>query len=42
MDTLLTVLFVGIGGLLAAMGYVLFGPRIRQRIHNDTFRTRSA
>jgi len=42
METTLTVLFVGIGGLLAALGYVLFGSKIRQRLHNDSFRTRSA
>ena len=41
-ETVLTVLFVGIGGLLAAMAYVIFGSKIRQRLHNDTFRTRSA
>jgi len=42
LETALTLLFVGIGGLLAALGYVLFGSKIRQRIHNDSFRTRSA
>jgi uncharacterized membrane protein YccF (DUF307 family) len=42
METILTVLFVVIGGLLAAMAYAIFGSKIRERIHNDTFRTRSA
>ena len=42
METVLTVLFVGIGGLLAAMAYVIFGSKIRQQLHNDSFRTRSA
>ena len=42
METALTVLFVGIGGLLAAMAYAIFGSKIRQRLHNDSFRTRSA
>ena len=42
METVLTVLFVGIGGLLAAMAYAIFGSKIRQRLHNDSFRTRSA
>jgi hypothetical protein len=42
METVLTVLFVAIGGLLAAMAYAIFGSKIRKRYHNDTFRTRSA
>ena len=42
METGLTVLFIVVGGLLATMAYVIFGPKIRQRIHNDSFRTRSA
>lgn len=42
LETVLTVLFVRIGGLLAAMAYAIFGSKIRQRLHDNSVRTQSA
>jgi hypothetical protein len=42
METALPLLLVAIAGIGSALVYTIAGPKIRQRIHNDTFRTRSA
>lgn len=42
METALTLLLVAIAGIGSALVYTIAGPKIRQRYHNDTFRTRSA
>jgi len=42
METVLTLLYVAIAGISIALAYTIAGPKIRRRIHNDTFRTRSA
>ncbi len=42
MEEALTLLLITIAGIGVALVYALAGPKIRHRIHNDTFRTRSA
>ncbi|HEY9407892.1 MAG TPA: hypothetical protein VIP53_10645 [Nitrososphaera sp.] len=42
METVLTLVIIAIAGIGGALVYSIAGPKIRQRIHNDTFRTRSA
>lgn len=42
METALTLIIAGIAGLGVALAYTIAGPKIRQRYHNDTLRTRSA
>jgi len=42
METVLTFVIVAIAGIGGALTYTIAGPKIRRRIHNDTFRTRSA
>jgi len=42
METALTLLLVAIAGIGVVLAYAVAGPKISQRIHNDTFRTRSA
>lgn len=42
METTLIVLLVAIAGIGVALAYVVAGTKIRQRFHNDSFRTRSA
>ena len=41
MDNLLTAFFIGIGGLLAALAYVLLGSKIRHRLQKDSLHTTS-
>jgi hypothetical protein len=42
MEIALTLLTVAIAGLGVALAYIIAAPKIRQRYHNDTLRTRSA
>jgi len=42
METVLALLYVAIAGISIALAYTIGGPKIRQRIRNDTLRTRSA
>lgn len=42
METALTLIIAGIAGLGVALAYTIAGPKIRQRYHSDTLRTRSA
>jgi hypothetical protein len=42
METALTLIIVAIAGIGVALAYTIAGPKIRQRYHNDTLRTRSA
>jgi len=42
MEIVLTLVIVAIAGIGGALTYTIAGPKIRRRIHNDTFRTRSA
>jgi hypothetical protein len=42
MDTTLTLVLTVIAGIGGALVYTIAWPKIHQRYHNDTFRTRSA
>jgi len=42
MEIVLTLVLIAIAGMGGALAYTIAGSKIRQRIHNDTFRTRSA
>src|SRR5712692_3265016 len=42
MDAVLTLGLIAIAGIGGGLAYMVLGPKIRQRYHNDTLRTRSA
>jgi len=42
METALTLVLLAIAGIGGALFYVIAGPKMRERYHNDTLRTRSA
>jgi len=42
MEPLLTLVIIAIAAIGGTLAYNLAGQKIRDRIHNDTFRTRSA